>query len=202
MSRSPNVNSSKAARVVFAASILLGGLAGLLFTTRTSSAAFTATTNNPNGVWTAATISLSDDDSATMMFNVDNMLPYDSVARCISVTYTGTASTLNPVRVYAKVDSQTNNFANNLSVKIEQGSGGSFANCIGFSPSATLVADESLASVAANHSNYASGVGTFVPATSPSTVTYRISITFNPNVTSPSAASTANATFTWEIQSA
>src|SRR5690606_26071227 len=57
---------------------------------RASTAAFTATTENGTNTWQAGSISLSDDDSGSAMFNATGLTPASTGSRCIVVSYTGT----------------------------------------------------------------------------------------------------------------
>ncbi len=57
-------------------------------------AAFSATTDNTGNAFVAGTVTLTDNDSGTAMFNVPNMTLNDSAVGCIEVTYSGTLDPL------------------------------------------------------------------------------------------------------------
>src|SRR4051794_8051709 len=95
-----------------------------------SHAAFSATTANPNNSWSAGQVGLSDDDGNTAMFSVTNVKPSDTGSKCIVVTSPSTQTYTTPVKIYASsVATPTNNLDANLTVKIEEGTGGTFSNC-------------------------------------------------------------------------
>lgn len=72
-----------------------------------SRAVFTASTSNPDNAFSAATISLTDDDGDVAMFSVPpTMVPGDVATGCIAVTYTGTADPA-PVRIYLNAYTET-----------------------------------------------------------------------------------------------
>ncbi len=195
--------SSKLTRnLLVTAGLAAGAVAASAAVVHTSSAAFTATTDNAADSWTAGTLGLTDDDSAAKMFDVGGLVPGQVTTKCINVTYTGTASAVNPIKLYSALNSQTLNTADYLKVKVEQGSGGSFGDCTGFTSNATIINNETLTAMTTNHTNYATGAGTFVPASSPSSVSYRFTVTLDPTTPNSVQGGTANATFTWEIQSA
>jgi predicted ribosomally synthesized peptide with SipW-like signal peptide len=51
--------------------------------------AFNAQTQNSANTFTAGTVTLTDNDTGTYMFNVSNLKPGNPVSRCIRVDYTG-----------------------------------------------------------------------------------------------------------------
>ncbi len=202
MAITPKTTNQLKRRLFVSAGLAAGAIAASAAVVSTSSAAFTATTENAADSWTAGTMTLTDDDSAAKLFNIGGLVPGQVSTKCINVTYTGTASSVNPIKLYSALNSQTLNLANYLNVKVEQGTGGSFADCTGFTPTSTIVNNETLTTMTTNHTNYATGVGTFTPTTSPSTVSYRFTVTLDSATPNSAQGGTANASFTWEIQSA
>lgn len=191
-------------RNAFTAAGLLMGMAAAATTIMGSSgAAFSAKTENVGNTWKAAQIALADDDTTTMMYNVSGMIPGQTETRCIQVTYTGTASAITPIKLYSALTTNENNFANYLNVTVEQGSGATFGgSCAGFSPTATIVNNLTLATMATNIKDFGSGVGTFIPPATGSTVSYRFTVNLDNATPNTSQGNTAGATFTWEIQTA
>ncbi len=67
-------------------------LIGLTATADTTSAAFTATSTNPNNTFGSATISMSNDKpNANDLVNVTNLVPGDTASRTVTITNTGNA---------------------------------------------------------------------------------------------------------------
>ncbi len=180
-----------------------------------SRAVFSDTTDNVTNSFATADITLTDDDTATIMFSVVDMFPGDTVDHCIKVTYTGPNSHVtNGVKIYVPSYTDSATLADDLIVTIEEGAkpGVGFlligtrtgdadaqGDCVGFVNSATIVTAVDLSNVSFPTS-YATGAGTWTPgATNPETLTYRITVQLD-------AASTAEGQsvtlipFTWEVQ--
>jgi hypothetical protein len=164
---------------------------------RTSSAAFTDSTQNSGNSWEAGSVSLTDDDAGSAMFTVSNMTPNTSVEKCITVTYNGTVTT-SGVKLYGQALSGTG-LDTFLQTKIEEGSGGGFGDCTGFTATGTLYND-TLASFGATKTDYSTGVGTWVPTAAGQTKTYRFTITLADDNAAQGKTAT-NGVFTWEVQS-
>jgi hypothetical protein len=157
-------------------------------------AAFDATTQNGSNAFSAGTVTLTDDDSGTAMFNATTMKPLDTVVHCITVTYSGTI-TPAAIRMHATVGGTGADAYLNLTV--EDGSGGSFGSCTGFSASSTLY-NGTLNGFVAAHSNWATGLAVWNPSTTPSSHTLRFTATLQDN--NAAQGLTATAVFTWEAQ--
>lgn len=177
--------------VAFSAAMLL---LTMLVVTR-SQAAFTASTSNPTSGFTAGKLQLSDDDSNVAMFNATKMVPGSGVVECIAVTYSGDV-TPSPVEIYG---TSSGALAPYLDLKVEVGTGGSAANCSGFTPSSTLYTG-TLDAFSTAHSNWGNGQAAFVAASTPFTRTFRFTATVQD--TDAAQNLTANAGFTWETRSA
>jgi hypothetical protein len=78
---------------------------------------------------TSGTISLSDDDRGRSLFDLSAMAPGHPVIRCIEVIYDGT---IVPVDFALKAEA-SGSLASFLDVTVDEGSGGSFETCEGFS---------------------------------------------------------------------
>ena len=175
-----------------AAAVLL--TAGLIVTA--SIAAFSDTTDNPGNAWSTGTVILKDDDGgSTALFTVTNMAPLDVVTSCIVVTYEGT---LLPADVVLYGVSGGSGLDAYLDLIVEEGTGGIFDNCSGFSATSTVYTGGTLADFAVAHTNFGNGAGTWTPSANPESVTFKFTVTLQDNNAAQSLDATA--TFTWEAQ--
>lgn len=167
-----------------------------------SVAAFSATTTNAGNSFAAGTVALTDDDSASALFSVSGMSPGDSVVDCIVVTYNGTIADPGAVRIYNGGFTDSGDFADYLNVTIEEGTGGAFGSCGAFSSVATIETGGTLTDFATNHTNYATGAGTWDPSSTPVSVTYRITVALDGSTPNAEMGQSVTAlAFTWEVQS-
>ena len=72
------------------------------------------------------------------MFSVTDMAPGQSVTKCIVVTYQGSIADPNAVKLYSGGLTDSGTLADHLNLTVEEGSGGTFADCTGFAPSGTI----------------------------------------------------------------
>ena len=115
---------------------------------------------------TSNVVTLSDDDSAKAMFDAEALPPGEPVARCLEVSYEGEGPAT--LRLYGTATGT--GLAPHLSLLIEQGRGGGFASCAGFT--GRPVYTGTLADFTARHADFASGLPlSTVPGSAP--VTYR-----------------------------
>ena len=178
-----------------------------------SRAVFSDTTDNVTNSFATADITLTDDDSATIMFSVVDMFPGDTVDHCIAVTYAGPNSHVtNGVKIYVPSFTDSLALADDLIVTIEEGAkpGVGFdpagtrtgdadaqGDCTGFASSATIVSAVDLSAVA---TTYATGAGTWTPgASNPETLTYRITVQLDAASTAEGQSVTA-IPFTWTVE--
>jgi len=159
-----------------------------------SRSAFSDTTDNAGNSWTAGTVIITDDDGGSAMFNATAMAPGSSVTECIVVTYSGT---LVPADVVLYGVSGGTGLDAYLDVTIEEGSGGVFGNCTGFTLNSTPF-NNTLANFSATHTNFGNGLGGWSPAVNPESKTYRITVSLQDNNAAQGLNGTA--TFTWEAQ--
>ena len=165
---------------------------------QSSYAAFSSTTVNPTNNWTAGSVALSDDDSTTAMFTASSLKPGSTGSKCIVVTSAGTLA--STVKLYATTYSTTNALSSYIDLVVEEGSGGSFSSCTGFSSGATDFTG-TLAAFAAAKTDFASGVSSWAPSGSGSeTKTFKITYTINASTPNSVQAGTAAAGLTWESQ--
>jgi camelysin-like metallo-endopeptidase len=189
-----NISKKKlvAGAVVPLAVLASGGLVW-----QSSYSAFSATTATPTNNWTAGTVALADDDSNTAMFNATNLKPGSTGNKCIVVTSSGTLA--STVKLYGTSFSTTKSLADSLNIKVEEGTGGSFANCTGFTAGSTVY-DGTAAAFAASKTDFASGVGTWAPAAGTVAKTYKVTYTLSPSTPDSAQGGTAALGFTWESQ--
>ena len=168
---------------VVAGLVALSMIAALVI--RTSSAVFTAETNNVGNSLEAGTIVLSDNGDGSALLEMKNIAPGEYSRNCIRVLYDGT---LDPeeVRVYSEsafVTTGASNMENQVYITIEEGSGGTFDDCSGFTPSTMIVGDgpasatpTTLAAWDASATDYTSGDGVWDPAGPGAVRTYRVTL--------------------------
>lgn len=168
-----------------------------------SYSAFSATTVNPTSNWTAGTVALTDDDNNTALFNATGLKPGSTGQNCITVTSTG--SLPSTVKLYATNPQTTNALASNIAITVEQGTGGGFGSCTGFTPLSTngtiTPANTTLASLGSSATNFASGLGTWAPTGSGSeSRVYRFTYTVSSTAPNSVQGGTASLGLTWEAQ--
>lgn len=139
------------------------------------------------GSLTSGTISLVDDDQGRSLFDLTDMAPGRPVVHCIEVVYEGT---IVPVELAMRSEA-TGDLTRYLDVMIEDGKGGGFGDCAGFSASEEVFAG-TLEELAA--SGWLS-LGDIVNAGD--AVSFRIS--FDLQDRQEALGRAANASFVWEV---
>lgn len=196
--RTESVRSSAAPLLAIAISLVLVSFMVI----SVSRAAFSDTTDNVTNALGAATVDLDDDDATSVLFNVTDMVPGDTLVNCIVVTYQGTRANPAAVKMYSGGFTDSGNFADYMNITIEEGSGGTFGNCTGFTLANTIEPTGTLTAFGIAHTNYTNGAGVWDPSGTPESETYRI--TFELDSSTPDAEqgeSVTALTFTWEVQS-
>lgn len=172
-----------------------------MFVLRVSSAAFSASTVNTGNSWSTGSIALADDDGGGVnqaMFNATSMVPGQTVTKCIVVTYTGS---VNPTRVKLYSSGITDDgLAPHLQITVQEGDGGSYSNCTGFTSTDTVVSGKSLTAFNTDHNGYGNGAGVWDPTAGGQSKTYRFSVTLASNTPASAQAASAQASFQWETQ--
>lgn len=166
-----------------------------------SYSAFSATTVNPTSNWTAGNVALTDDDNNTALFNATGLKPGSTGANCITVTSTG--SLPSTVKLYGTNAATTNALASNINLTVEQGTGGGFGSCTGFTPAATSgnLYTGTVAGFGSASTTFATGVGTWAPTGSGSeSRVYRFTYTVSSTAPNTVQGGTAALGFTWEAQ--
>lgn len=135
-------------------------------------------------------LTLSDDDDGSALFRAGELLPGHPVTACTKIVYTGEVVPAN-IKFHASSEGA---LAGYLDVTVEVGTGGSFGECAGFVPTATIY-QGTLDELASTHSDWASGLATFTAEDSPTTRTVRFIV----DVQSDDAAqgTTTSAGFRW-----
>jgi hypothetical protein len=165
---------------------------------RTSSALFSGTTSNSSNSWATGGVSLSDDSSSTALFNsgTDGLLSGgQTLTKCIKVTYTGSVTSGVSVKLYSTASGA---LAPYLNLTVDQGTGGGFGSCTGFTVGTAGIYSGTVSGMATADTNFATGAGSWAPGSNGATQTYRFTVT----VSSAAAAqsTTAAGSFTWEAQ--
>jgi hypothetical protein len=142
-----------------------------------SSAAFTAETRNIGNNWETGSVTLTDDDGGAAMFQISNVVPGQTGSKCIAVTASPTVPSI--VKLYS-ADLNSGGLQDYVKVKIEQGTGGSFGDCTGFTAADPVVeeASQSLTDLSA-HGSWATAILPFNAPAGSTTKTYKFSWVFD-----------------------
>ncbi len=166
-----------------------------------SVAVFSDTTDDTTNSFTAGDVDLVDDDSGSTLFTVTNMEPGETVTDCIVVTYQGTIPDPSGVKLYSGGYTDSGDFDTYLNLTIEEGTGGSFGNCAGFSLENSIESGGTLSDFDTAHTSYATGAGVWDPSGTPESKTYRVTVELDSAAPNAEQGESVTAlTFTWEIQ--
>jgi hypothetical protein len=185
--------SRRAATVIVVVSALAVSAIVSVSVLQYSRAAFTATSANTANSWSTGSVAISDDDTGTAMFNASNMTGGQSIVACIKVTYSGTVTNGVAVKLYG---TSSGALAPYLNLTIEQGTGGSFSSCAGFSGS--QIYSGTVSGFSSSYTSFASGLAGWSPSSTPDSKVYRFTITVQNDNNAQSK--TASADYTWEAQ--
>jgi hypothetical protein len=154
--------------------VLLAG--GLVW--QASDAAFTSTTRNAGNSWSAGQVTLTDDDLGSAAFHVENLVPGQTGTKCIVVT--SNSNVAGEVRSYTQNLSTASGLEDRIFFQVEQGTGGSFNDCTGFTPLAGALPAAALSTLATVNHDYATGGARWATTGTPGeTHSYRGTWTFN-----------------------
>jgi hypothetical protein len=199
MSIRRHIRKQPAIRVRLGASLLLLLIVGLLVV-QASRAAFSDTTTDTASSF--STVDLVDDDSGSAMFSITNMVPGQTVTKCIVVTYHGTLADPAAVKLYSGGDTDTGTLGSHLNVTVEEGSGGSFSSCTGFTKEKTILNAVTLSTFNTTHNNYSIGAGVWDPSATPESKTYKVTVQLDSTTPNAEQGKTVSAlVFVWEVQS-
>lgn len=164
----------------------------------TSRGAFSDTTSNTGNSVSAGSVTIEDDDSDSVLFNVSGMYPDDTAVNCIVVTYEGTTAPSSPIQLYRSGANTGDGLDQYLDLDIEVGAGGSFDDCTGFSATSTLF-DNTLQNFATTHQDLASALSTgWTPTGAGQTQTFRFTLTLQDD--NAAQGLSAGFGFTWEAR--
>ncbi len=181
----------RAGGLIFGSALIAAlGVGALAYTS--TNAAFTGTTGNTANNFTAAAVTLTDDDFGGTNLTLANMIPGDVSSGCIEVTYNGTTTDLAGLRVYG---SSTGALLPDLDVLIQRD--GASSSCA--TPGAlTTVYTGSLSGLG---NDWTTGSAGLTPAATGETVAYHFDVTLDALTPNAQQGATASADFTWEVRS-
>jgi len=191
-------------RVLKAVAIPGALLASALMVWQGSYAAFSATTSNAGNNWATGKVALVDDDAGAAAFAASGLKPGSTGSKCIQVTSNGTLP--GSVKLYSANVASTNSLASYVQLKVEQGSGATFAGgCGAFVPTGYVLGSAAtsvtLATFGSTNTNFTNGVGSWALAgTAGESRSFRITWTIDAAAPSTVQGSTASGDFVWEAQ--
>ena len=167
-----NTPSARARKVaLFAAAPLAVLIAGGMVW-QGSQAAFTASTRNAGSSWSTGNVVLTDDDLGAAAFTVENIVPGQTGQKCIVVT--SQSNVPGEVRAYTQNLISSKGLENRIYFDLEQGTGGSFNDCTGFTPTANNVPELPISTLASVNRDFATGGASWQTAGTPGeTQSYR-----------------------------
>jgi hypothetical protein len=122
---------------------------------------FSATTQNAGNEISTGTVSISDNDAGSALYNITGAKPGDTVSKCIRVTYTGSLPA--DVHLYTPT-TVPGALAQYVDLTITKGTqlNSSFPDCTGFTPAATGAAlfSGTLQGFETTRNSFASGIDT------------------------------------------
>jgi hypothetical protein len=199
-------------RTVLAAAVPVGVVVSATVVWQSTSAAFTASTDNAGNSWQSGTVVLTDSDNGSALFTSGSdgpLKPGDSASRCIQVDYTGDLDA--DIQLYVTTPASTTDGTPAPVVKsldpylvmtVEQGADvtdGSTLDpdCAGFVPQADVFPGASMQELK-THGDYEHGlsVGTAVPQGTH--LTFKITYLVEDDNAAQDAQS--KATFVWEAR--
>ncbi|MFG2078383.1 hypothetical protein [Nonomuraea maritima] len=167
-----------------------------------STAAFVGISGNSGNNWSAGTVNLTNDSNGIPMFVVTNMVPGQTGSRCIEIT--SASSVPVNVRMYSDTTAvPANDISTYIDLTVEDGTGGTFDSCGGFTPTGSADFTGTLAQLTSTRTDYGNGLGPYpLDGTPPDTLSFRITWTFQADAPpSAQSGSTPNVAFIWEAQS-
>jgi hypothetical protein len=169
-----------------------------------SQAAFTSTTRNSGNSWSTGNVALTDDDRGAARFTVENLVPGQSGQKCIVVTSNSTVPGVVKLYQTSLVESGQG-LDDRIKMSIEEGTGGSFNDCTGFTPVGTQPPFAALGVIPAV--DYATGIHPWTTTGTPGeTRSYRANWTFDTTGMTQAQidalqGASVSADIVWELQS-
>jgi hypothetical protein len=191
------LGSAKASTLAVVVAVVAGAGLCTALVVHTTEAMFSGGSSNDSDSWTTGTVALSDDDNGTALFDsaADGALTGgQTLTRCLVVRYDGTLTT-SSVKLYGVASGDLGPY---LDLTIDLGTGGGGGDCTGFTPTASGIFTGTLASFATDASSFATGVGTWSPASTGATRSYRFTITVQ--TVAAAQGKSASGSFTWEAR--
>lgn len=158
---------------------------------------FNAVVSNTGNTWSAGTVAVTSDDAGVSILNDTNIQPGSSNTSCITVKNSSSISA--PVKLYAKNTGADATVAQAVYLTIDEGTGGSFSSCSGFTKQTNLVTNLPLSTVEANNSSYSTGLATGL-TTAGTTKTYQFTYTMPASAANKWQGLVSTTSFFWEAQ--
>lgn len=188
-------------RIAVPVAITSGLLLSGLLVWQTSYAAFSANTENAGNNFQSGSVSISDNDSNSALFNATALKPGSTATNCITVAYTGSlASNVRLTAAYTTGDATTNALAQYLNFKIEDiPLTGTCDTPTGGTPTEILASDTTLQAKVASLTPAAGVDLGWNAATNGAQKRYRFTYTLQDNNSAQDKS--ANVGFTWTARS-
>ncbi|ASN40015.1 hypothetical protein CGQ24_14015 [Arthrobacter sp. 7749] len=170
-----------------------------------SQAAFTASTRNAGNAWSTGNVVLTDDDLGAAAFTVENIVPGQTGQKCIVVT--SGSNVPGVVKAYTQNLISAKGLEDRIFFDLEQGTGGSFNDCTGFTSVANNVPEMSLSALAGVNRDFSTGGSPWTTAGTPGeTRSYRGTWRFDTSGMSQSEINALQGArvgidLVWELQS-
>jgi hypothetical protein len=167
---------------------------------RASYSLYSVTKTNVGNTFATRTVDLSNDGTSPL-FSMTGIVLGQTDNRCIKIS----SDTVLPttVKLYTAIGTApANDISQYVNIKIEKGTGGTFASCGSFSP-ATTPFNAALNTLTATYTNFGNGLGpwSLTGASLPETLSYRITWTFSASAPGTTqSGSVPSVTFTWEAR--
>lgn len=160
-----------------------------------SYAAFSGTTSNTGNTWTAGTVNLTN-NRATAMFTASNIAPGYTESHCITVSTTSSMATI--LSFYAAQGANTNGLADNLTLKVDAGSGGTdyASSCTGFTTAQTLYSG-TMSGLSSTHGTAGTAIDVTNQLPANGSQQFMITATLPSNAPSSVQSGQAGMDFTW-----
>lgn len=172
-----------------------------VITLQRSQSAFSGTTSYGDAdVMQAATVKLSS--AATGRLDVQNMVPGDSITRCVNVTYDGTATAqqLDSVRLFA-ADRSGDALGDSLGLTVDMGAVGDTCQSLG--ATTAVVPSQTVSALSGAHGTYASAIDSgWTPSATGQTRPFRFTLTLSDTTPNELQGASAKLLFTWEVHTA
>jgi len=167
---------------------------------RASYSVFSATATSAGNSFSALSVNVTN-DSTGPIFSIAGVILAQTDNRCIQISSTTIRATT--VKLYTAIGTApANDVSQYVNIKIEKGTGGTYASCASFVPS-TVPFNAALNTLTSGYTNFGNGLGpwSLTGTGLPETLSYRITWTFS--ASAPGTAqggSIPSTTFTWEAQ--